>query len=80
MAPSTTLERANSDHNSEKTARRDSQDEKGISDDASTKKGKGQDGTVAGDPARNHDFLRYDKAKWYVTLVHVWSSVDWICL
>ncbi|CCO28288.1 Oligomycin resistance ATP-dependent permease YOR1 [Rhizoctonia solani AG-1 IB] len=74
MAPSTTLERANSDHNSEKTARRDSQDEKGISDDASIKKGKGQDGTVAGDPARNHDFLRYDKAKWYQRVPFVGSN------
>ncbi|CAE6463976.1 hypothetical protein ACGC1H_006664 [Rhizoctonia solani] len=63
MAPSTTIERSNSDHNSEKTVRRESRDEKVIGDDASTKKGT-QSGALT-EPARNHDFLRYDKPKWY---------------
>ncbi|CAE6453958.1 unnamed protein product, partial [Rhizoctonia solani] len=65
MAPSTTIERANSEHNSEKTVRRESQDEKVIGDDASTKKGTGGQSGAVTEPARNHDFLRYDKPKWY---------------
>ncbi|CAE6472878.1 unnamed protein product [Rhizoctonia solani] len=65
MAQSTTLERASSEHNSEKTVRRDSQDEKVIADDASTKKGATQGTGAVTEPARNLDFLRYDKPKWY---------------
>ncbi|KAF8667685.1 ABC transporter [Rhizoctonia solani] len=65
MAPSTRLERSNSEHNSEKTVRRESQDEKVINDDASAKKGKLEAGSSLAEPPRNHDFLRYDKAKWY---------------
>ncbi|KAJ1301602.1 hypothetical protein OPQ81_008850 [Rhizoctonia solani] len=74
MAPSTALEQANSDHNSEKTVRRESQDEKVISDDASTKKGARQGGDAVAEPARNHDFLRYDKAKWYQRVPFVGSN------
>ncbi|KAG8707593.1 hypothetical protein FRC11_007314, partial [Ceratobasidium sp. 423] len=65
MAQSTALERANSGHNSEKTVRQDSQDEKVIADDASTKKGASQGSGAVIEPARNHDFLRYDKPRWY---------------
>ncbi|CAE6465597.1 unnamed protein product [Rhizoctonia solani] len=78
MAPSTTLARANSEprseHNSEKTVHQDSQDEKVIGDDASTKKGAGLNSTTATGPARNHDFLRYDKAKWYQRVPFVGSN------
>ncbi|KAH7334391.1 ABC transporter [Rhizoctonia solani] len=77
MAPSTTLERANSEHrsehNSETTVRR-SQDEKEIADDASPKKGVGKDSTIVTGPVRNHDFLRYDKAKWYQRVPFVGSN------
>ncbi|CUA69652.1 ABC transporter C family member 12 [Rhizoctonia solani] len=62
MTPSATPERANSEHNSEKTITRESQDEKVIAGDASTKKGMG--GGIT-EPARNHDFLSYDKPKWH---------------
>ncbi|CAE7132182.1 unnamed protein product, partial [Rhizoctonia solani] len=56
-----TIEQTNSEHNSEKTIRRESQDEKVIADDASTKKGASE----ITQPARNHDYLRYDEPKWY---------------
>jgi hypothetical protein len=62
MAPLTSREREGSEHNSEKTVRRESQDGKSVIDDATGKK------ELAGDavePARNLDFLRYDKPKWY---------------
>ncbi|ELU39833.1 canalicular multispecific organic anion transporter 1 [Rhizoctonia solani AG-1 IA] len=51
--------------NNGKTVRRESQDEKVINDDASAKKGKLEAGSSLAEPPRNHDFLRYDKAKWY---------------
>ncbi|KAF8598170.1 ABC transporter [Ceratobasidium sp. AG-I] len=45
---------------SEKTARRDSQDDKKIREDID-----GKEGLTANEPARDKDFLRYDKPKWF---------------
>lgn len=49
---------------SEKTTRLESRDDKEVVDDIDAEKG-----LAANEPARNQDFLRYDKPKWYVHYV-----------
>lgn len=80
MAAPTSPEPPASEHHSEKTIRRNSQDKKVIADDASEKIKIGQDDAKAGSgPQRNEDFLRYDETKWYVDPTGYFRLCGLIC-